>query len=180
MKTWIALLRGINIGGHHKLPMKELRDLLTGLGYRNVQTYGQSGNCVFRSKEKSPEKMGIEIADAVEAAYGFKPKVFVLTLDILKAAIRANPFKEATEMKSVHLLFLEGEPEEIDLEGLKSHAKPSEEIFLKKKVLYLHTPEGSGRSKMVEKIPKYVPAGMTGRNLRTVKEVVALATAADC
>jgi uncharacterized protein (DUF1697 family) len=75
MKTWIALLRGINVGGKHILPMKELVKLMESAGYSNIKTYIQSGNVVYQYATK-PKK---EIAVLIETKFGFKPDVFVLS-----------------------------------------------------------------------------------------------------
>jgi uncharacterized protein (DUF1697 family) len=75
MATFIALLRGINIGGNHPLPMKELSALLTEMGLRDVQTYIQSGNVVFRCDEKNKAALAAKISSAIKAQHGFAPQV---------------------------------------------------------------------------------------------------------
>jgi uncharacterized protein (DUF1697 family) len=94
MNTIIALLRGINVGGHNKLPMRELKVLLEGMGLANVQTYIQSGNVVFQSEETEQAGLAQRITAVIEASYGFAPQVFLLDLASLQAAMAANPFPE--------------------------------------------------------------------------------------
>ena len=96
MQTWIALFRGINVGGNHILPMAELRKGLESLKLKNVRTYIQSGNVIFDSNSKSPSALSAKISKLVEAEHGFKPQVFVLTGDELLSAIQQNPFPDAT------------------------------------------------------------------------------------
>jgi len=95
MSTWIALFRGINVGGNHILPMAELREALASLGLREVRTYIQSGNVVFASPAKSAAALGDSIADCIEQQKGFRPRVLVLTPAELSAAADANPYPEA-------------------------------------------------------------------------------------
>jgi len=87
MTTWIALLRGVNVGGHNTLPMKALRTLLTDLGFANVATYIQSGNCVFDSGASDAAEIAGRISDRIEAEFGFRPNTFVLSLDALEGVV---------------------------------------------------------------------------------------------
>jgi len=92
---WIALFRGINVGGKHVLPMKELTSLLESRGCRNVVTYIQSGNAVFDSPERDPSKLARRIAKAIAAERGFEPQVLLVDLAELDRVIASNPFVEA-------------------------------------------------------------------------------------
>ena len=106
-ETWIALLRGVNVGGNNSLPMKGLRELLEGLGHTNVATYIQSGNCVFQSKSASAAKISEGIAAAIKSGFGFKPAVITLSLKELDAALEDNPFPQGSDdLKSVYVFFL--------------------------------------------------------------------------
>jgi uncharacterized protein (DUF1697 family) len=78
MNTYITLLRGINVGGRNKLPMRELVQLLEELGLENVKTYIQSGNVVFQSKRTDRAKLSAEISEAIGESHGFTPQIFVL------------------------------------------------------------------------------------------------------
>ena len=92
MNTWIALFRGINVGGHRKLPMKELVIELRNLDLSNVTTYIQSGNALFRSETKEASVLSDRIANAIQSSHGFRPWVMVLSLDAFRAAVVASPF----------------------------------------------------------------------------------------
>lgn len=167
MKTWIALLRGINVGGKHIVPMKELVKLMEAHGFSNVKTYIQSGNVVFRSSAKPKD----EIGRLIEKEFGFKPEVFVLSGADLKTALTSNPYKTG-EGKTVHFFFCDQEPESVDYEFLESLRAKSEEYKLVGKVFYLHAPEGIGRSKLVEKMGKgFTGVTMTARNLNTINKL---------
>lgn len=176
MKTWIALLRGVNVGGNNALPMKELRGLLEGLGHGNAATYIQSGNCVFQSKSTGPEKISGDIASAIKKTFGFKPGVLTLPLKELDTALAGNPFPEGgDDPKSVHVFFLARAAPKADTASLKALCEGDEAFMLKGKLLYTYTPAGFGRSKMIANIGKFIPAEMTARNLRTVGKIAELA-----
>lgn len=176
MNTYIALFRGINVGGHNKLLMQDLRDLMNGLGYQKVDTYIQTGNVVFQAKENDKRVILDNVQAAVEEHHDFKPKVLVLELEEMREAITDNPFPEAVhEPKSLHLNFLVSEPSNPDLESLESYKEESERFELKGNVFYLHAPEGIGRSKLAGKTEKLLGIPMTGRNWRTVQKIMELA-----
>ncbi|HET6527282.1 MAG TPA: DUF1697 domain-containing protein [Balneolaceae bacterium] len=175
MNTYIALLRGINVGGHNKLPMKELVQLLEDLGLHNVKTYIQTGNVAFKS-EKDSAKLAESIKAAIEKDYGFAPHVLVLTFNEFQKAMTSNPFPEAeAEPKTLHLYFLDREPENPDLESLESIKKDSERFILKNKTFYLHAPEGVGRSKLAAKVEKVLGVPATARNWRSVGKIKEMA-----
>lgn len=99
MNTYIALIRGINVGGRNKLPMKDLRDVLEGLGHQAVRTYLQSGNVVFQSKNGDGRKLARDIGAAIRENHPFAPEVLVLTMDELRDVLAANPFPEARAIR---------------------------------------------------------------------------------
>ncbi|MFK8013868.1 MAG: DUF1697 domain-containing protein [Gammaproteobacteria bacterium] len=176
MAKWIALLRGINVGGHHKLPMQSLRDLLAALDYRDVDTYIQSGNAVFVSTQRSATAMAKDISNAVESAHGFRPPVQVLSVSAFRAAVAANPYDvSAGNEKHVHLFFLDGNPASQDLSPLDAYATAKEEYVLRKRIVYLHTPGGLGRSKVGAKLERFLETSTTARNLRSARRILALA-----
>jgi uncharacterized protein (DUF1697 family) len=176
-EVMVALLRGVNIGGSGKLPMAGFRALLEGLGCEGVASYIQSGNAVFRSAEPRAA-LGPRIAEAVEAGYGFRPAVFLLTLGELEAALAGNPFPVPEELgKTVHLIFLGETVEGLDLAPLVALAKNGERVAARGRVLYLHAPAGVGRSELVAKMGRFLPGPTTGRNLRSVMAIAAMARA---
>lgn len=175
MTVWIALLRGVNVGGHNKLPMKRLREVLSELGFDDVATYIQSGNCVFRSDIGNAAKIAKRIADGIAKEFSFEPKVFTLTLSELEAAISANPFAErVADGRFVHLFFLAGTVGALDKPAMQALAAPGDDFALDGKVFYLLTPAGIGRSKLVEKLGKFLPVDMTGRNLNSAIKIAEL------
>ncbi len=178
MNTFIALLRGVNVGGHHKLPMRELAQLLAALGLHNVQTYIQSGNVVFQTETSDPAALSQMISRAIGQSHGFTPQVFILDVTALRQAITANPFPEgAAAPQSLHLFFLDDDPATINWEALEVVKRPDERYALVERVFYLHAPDGIGRSKLAEKIGQGWGVAITGRNWRTVSQLMNMATA---
>ena len=177
MTIWIVLLRGINVGGKHVVPMKRLRELLEKKGFSGVQTYIQSGNCVFGSDEPDAGKVAQTVAETIEAEFGFRPSVFALTLDDLDTAIKANPFP-AEAGKALHLIFMDGASADADLDGLRAIAPVNEAAEIKGNVLYLYTPDGFGCSVMAQKLDRFVKADKTARNLNTMLKLAEMARAA--
>ena len=177
MNTYIALLRGINVGGNNKLPMRDLVSLLEGLGLHSVKTYIQSGNVVFQSEQADSAQLSLAITGAIRQSYGFAPYTLILDSQALRAAMTANPFPEAeAEPKSLHLFFMDASPKVLDTGALDRVKTASERYQLIDKVFYLHTPDGIGRSKLAETAGKGWGVNITARNWRTVNEVMALVT----
>lgn len=175
MNTWIALLRGINVGGNNILPMKDLRQLLEHEGFTDAKTYIQSGNCVFQSDLSSPDEIQCKISDGIENKFGFRPRIFVMDRSNLLQAIAANPYPEGAEdPKSVHFYFLAGLATEPDLEALEAIQAPTERYLLTDHVLYLHAPDGIGRSKFAAQVEQKLGVATTARNFRTVLKIAEL------
>ena len=176
MKQYIALFRGINIGSTRSLPMRELVELLAGLGLQNIKTYIQSGNVIFETGDPDASQLARRISLAVHERRGFAPEVLLLEAADLENAVSSNPFPEAEPFpKTLHVFFLAAAPPDPDLKKLESIRLGSERFMLKGKLFYLHTPDGLGRSKLAAGIEKALGVPATGRNWQTVCQVLALA-----
>ena len=177
MKTYVALFRGINVGGTGILPMKDLVGILESLDLRDVKTYIQSGNVVFRSAEEEPATIAARISGKIRKRFDFEPRVLLLEPAEIQKALQANPFPEAeSEPKTLHLSFLVSEPDDPDLESMESIRKDSERFSLQGRVFYLHAPEGIGRSKIAASVEKLLGVPVTSRNWRTVARIMELAS----
>lgn len=170
MQTWIALLRGINVGGKNILPMKELVKLMEENGFSDVRTYIQSGNIVFQSETRSSDEIGL----LIEGKFGFKPSVFVLSADELELSASNSPYQ--TDIgKTLHFFFCDQIPQSVDYEFLDGLKAPSEAYQLIDKVFYLYAPDGIGRSKLAEKMGRtFKGVTMTGRNLNTINKLLGM------
>ena len=176
MKTYIALFRGINVGGSRVLPMKALKALLEENDCVDVRTYIQSGNVIFRSAVSDAAGLANRIENAVSRDRGFKPRVLVLALGEIESAAAGNPFPEAAENpKSLHLFFLVDRPRRPDLNALDELKAKTERFELKGKVLYLHAPAGFGASKLAARAESLLGVEATARNWRTVTMLLEMA-----
>lgn len=180
MATWAAFLRGINVGGNHKLPMKELAALLGGEGLSDVATYIQSGNVVFRCPRATAPALEKRIGTAISKQHGFQPRVMVLTAAELEQAAAANPFPQAeADPTKLHLFFLATKPVSAHLGALHELKAGSEAFELIDKVFYLYTPDGVGRSKLAERAERLLGVDATARNWRTVGKVLEMTRRLD-
>ncbi len=165
MTVYVALLRGVNVGGAGKLPMADFRALLSGLGLQGVETYIQSGNAVFHSDRAAPD-LEAEIRDAIATQFGFAPDTFVLPGDEILAALTDHPFAGADPQR-VHVCFLRTTPQPDDA-ALRALAQPGDGWHIGPRRFTLHTPGGYGTSTLADRLPRLLPAPMTARNLRTI------------
>ncbi len=167
--TCIALFRGINIGGRHLLPMKELTGIFERLGATCVRTYIHSGNVVFRPGSADPARLAGRVAAEIVRTRGFEPLVLTLRLDELERAMANNPFRDAEDdPRMLSLGFLAGIPDNPDLDRLEDVRADSERFALIDAVFYLHAPEGFARSRLAASAERLLGVPMTSRNWRTV------------
>jgi uncharacterized protein (DUF1697 family) len=177
MTVYVALLRGINVGGRNSLPMQDLRDILASLNCEDVKTYIQSGNAVFRSGV-DPKSLSSRITVAIEQSFGFAPSVQILSTDDFRSILAANPFPEAiSEPKSLHIWFLAEVPTDPDLAALDGLKSATESFVLSSTAFFLHAPDGVGRSKLAARVDKHLGVQTTARNWRTANAVAELAEA---
>jgi uncharacterized protein (DUF1697 family) len=180
MTTWMALFRGMNVGGNNILPMAELRSDLASLGLTNVRTYIQSGNVVFDATAKTATSLIKHIGGCIERQHGFRPHLLILDGNTLQAAITANPFPKAVSApKTLHFFFLAEPATDPDIEALDRAKAPTEHYTLTDRVFYLHAPDGIGRSKLAANAEKYLGVVTTARNYRTVDKLSSMVAHAD-
>ena len=174
-QTWIAMMRGVNVGGQGKLPMADFRMMLGGLGFENVSTYIQSGNAVFTA-QGAKDDIAAMISAQVERQFGFSRPCLVLPAQELDHAIARYPFDHMTDdPKLVHLMFLK-DVQSFDADGFEACSTAGERGVLDGAVFYLYTPNGYGRSKAAAKLDGLLKAGaMTARNLKSCRNIAALA-----
>lgn len=174
----LLLLRGVNVGGHGKLPMKALVELLQDMGYDGVQSYIQSGNVVMGSPRALTDTDAMNIATRIEQSHGFRPYVLALDAADWQRVIDDNPFPQA-EGAALHA-FLLGEPARYAdvnrMERLKAH---NEAFAVRDRVVYLHAPDGTGRSKLAPVMEKCLGVPCTARNWNTVLKLAAMARQFD-
>jgi len=177
--AYVALLRGINVGGHRKVPMKDLRALVEEAGGTNVATYVQSGNVVLTSTA-SADGLRDDLEQRLEQTFGFDVAVMVRSLAEMKTIVAKNPYgHEADDPTKVFVVFLGGTVKDADLTALDPAAFAPDEFVGRENEVYLHLPNGAGRSKLAGSIERKVKVPATVRNWRTVTALLDMATAAS-
>lgn len=177
MARYVALLRGINVGGNKKVPMAQLRGLLEGLGYTDVATLLQSGNAVFTSKEKSPAKLAKQLEAAIAKEFGFEVAIILRTRDELAAAIKANPLPGAEDAPSQFVVtFLSDVPDQKRLKEIDPAAYLPDEFRVVGREIYARFPNGIRDSKLAVVLggPR-LGVTPTARNWNTVTKLLELA-----
>jgi uncharacterized protein (DUF1697 family) len=174
--TYAALLRGINVGGSRKLPMADLRTLMTGLGLEDVRTYLQSGQAVFTSDHGDEESLAAELASAIGKHFGFDVDVIVRDHAYLKAIADNCPFPAAgLEPKQLHVTYYSAPVDAERFAELDTAVYLPEEFRLGDRALYLYAPDGLGRSKLADALSRpALTQGVTAtsRNWNTVAKLV--------
>ncbi|MGE0327070.1 MAG: DUF1697 domain-containing protein [Polyangiaceae bacterium] len=179
--TYIALFRGINVGGNKKLPMAKLREVCEALGFASVRTYIQSGNLAFRSvlDQASVEQ---KIEQAVKQEFGFHADVIARTAKQWRAIVKASAFPDAAEEppKFLHLGLSKQKPAKGCVAKLEEYAKLDERIALKGDALWVDFAGGAGRSKLTPAVlDRAVGSTVTLRNWRSVQAISELLDAVE-
>ncbi|MFH8559731.1 DUF1697 domain-containing protein [Streptomyces sp. NPDC017988] len=175
-KRYAALLRGINVSGHKKVPMARLRALLEGLGHGGVQTYLQSGNAVFTAARGDEESLAAGLRAAIEQELGFAVDVLVRDGAYLRAVADACPFPAAgLQGKQLHVTYFSAPVDAARFAAIDQIPFLPEEFRLGDRALYLYAPDGLGRSKLAEQLSRpALTKGLvaTTRNWNTVTRLV--------
>lgn len=176
MITYIALLRGINVGGHRKVPMAELKTLLTHRGLLDVRTYIQSGNVVFRSTEDSTKALEKLIKDAISDHFGFDVSVLVKTPEQLKRIFEDCPFKQAQKEQS-YFAILSDVPSK-DLVAIASEKVYADEFYhILNDCIYFYAKNGYGNAKFnLNYFEKNLQVSATARNYKTMLKLLSMST----
>ncbi|MGY5031363.1 DUF1697 domain-containing protein [Streptomyces sp. 900116325] len=173
---YAALLRGINVSGHKKVPMAELRMLLTELGHADVRTYLQSGNAVFSSASGDEDGLTVQLEQAIEERFGFAVPCLIRNGPYLASVADACPFPAATlEGKQLHVTYFDRPVEAARFAAIDAGVFRPEEFRIGDRALYLYAPDGLGRSKLAEALHRpSLTKGLTAttRNWNTVAKLV--------
>ena len=181
MKMYAALLRGINVSGHKKVPMAELRALLTDLGHSDVRTYLQSGNAVFSSASDDEPALTDQLQQAIHTRFGFEVAVLIRDHAYLRAVVDACPFPAASlEGRQLHLTYFSEPVPPSTFASIDPATYLPEEFHLGDRALYLYVPDGLGRSKLAIALDRLTPSKhitTTTRNWNTVTKLLELTSA---
>lgn len=172
MSTHIAILRGINVGGHRKILMADLKTLLIKNGLKDVVTYIQSGNVLF-SSTKSEVELSQLIASLIHKEFGFEVPVIVRSIKNWSDVFGSNPFmKDAVDVKRLHLTFLSAQPNSDLVEKLREVKFENDQYAILGNVIYLLTPERYSDSKLTNNLfEQKLKVTATTRNWKTVAKL---------
>jgi uncharacterized protein (DUF1697 family) len=186
MASHLALLRGINVGGRNKVPMAELREVVTSLGHTGVTTYIQSGNILFTTPETDTAKLASALEAAITEAFGLESSVVVLSRDELARVLDRNPYPGEPNPRLVHVVFLSAEPPADLLERIKAGERAAaakggrDTITAIGPALYLNTPDGYGTSELAQVLFRIIGTPgkqgivATARNWATATKLLSL------
>ncbi len=176
--TYLALLRGINVGGKNKLPMKDLIAIFVAAGCGDVKTYIQSGNVIFRAPPDLRDDLPGMITAAIAARFGYSVPLVLRTLDEIGAVLRNNPFRSAGAADDkLHVLFLADLPDRRAIDKLDQGRSPPDAFAVRGREVYLWLPNGVADTKLTNAyFDSKLATTSTGRNWRTVTKLYELAS----
>ncbi len=167
----VALLRGINVGGKNKLPMKDLAAIFTKAGARNVTTFIQSGNVIF---EGSPKGLCTKVEKAIESQFGFRVPIILRSEEQLEMAVAGNPFLDQHE-DFLHVVFLADLPAAAAVKSLDPARSPGDRFHVAGQEIYLHLPNGGAKTKITNAwLDSKLSTVSTVRNWRTTLKLLEL------
>ena len=181
MARYVALLRGINVGGRNRVAMADLRQLTEAIGHTEVVTYIQSGNVLFASPDTDCEALADALEQEIARSLAVRPAVVVLSRDDLARVIADNPFPDEPNPKCLHAIFRRRDlaPEAVaavEEAQRRARAKGSrDEAVSVGRALFLRTPDGLGRSELAAQLARSAAqADGTARNWSTVTRLMAM------
>ncbi|QIA09200.1 DUF1697 domain-containing protein [Draconibacterium halophilum] len=178
MKTYVAILRGINVSGKNKIKMDALKSSFSTLGFEQIQTYIQSGNVVFRYQETSSGNLEELINKQLLKDFGFEVPVLVLNEKELANIVKNNPFAgdENREPQFLHVTFFKENPANVDEERINGYIKSGEEFAISEGVVYLYCPHGYGKTKINNNFFEIqLKVSATTRNWKTTLKLLEMA-----
>jgi uncharacterized protein (DUF1697 family) len=175
MASYVALLRGINVGGKAKVPMAALRELFAALGHEDVVTYIQSGNVVFTSSVR-PVQAAADISAGIKKTFGLQVPVIVRSRAELAKVVKGNPYlKRGADASVLHVTFLADKPTAAAVKQLDPDRCPPDEFIVKGREIFLLLPNGMGRTKLtIDYFEKRLGISGTARNWNTVSKLLDL------
>ena len=177
-QRYVALLRGVNVGGRNKLPMAGLRDVCTEAGCAAVQTYIQSGNVVFQAAQDLAERVPEIVTLAIRRRFGFETAVVVRSKEELRQVVASNPLDTSADPRFLHVAFLENSPGADAVARLDPERSPPDVFEVRGGNVYLHYPNGVARSKLTnEYLAAQLQTVSTTRNWRTVLALLEMVNA---
>ena len=178
MPVLISMLRGVNLGPHNRIKMDALRALYESLKLEDPRSYVQSGNVIFKTKEKNHSQLAKKIRDGIQKKFGCSPDVILRTTEEMRKAVAANPFPDRVKVEpgKVLVTFLAAEPPREAEANLAKFKDFPEEVHLEGRELYIYFPNGAGRSKLPwSSVDKLLRVTGTARNWNSVTNMLEMA-----
>ena len=175
MKTYIAVLRGINVSGQKRMNMAELRERLKQLDIQNTQTYIQSGNIIFNSNLTDTKQLEANIRNLILDNWGFDVPVILRELDTLLSIKKDNPFTKNNDIDQtkIAVMFLSNQPSDELIKAISKLKDPNDKFEIIGKNIYLHCPNGFGRTKFtINFFERKLKVTCTARNLKTLNKLI--------
>ena len=177
MPAWVALLRGVNVGGHRRIAMEDLRAVAAAAGFARPRTYLQSGNLVFGADIDAEAAIDDKLSSAIAARFGFEVTVTARKQQRWEALVARNPFPEATGTpRSLHVFVTRERPPASAATRLAQLPRDDERFVLIGRTLYLHAPCGIGRSRFAASVERALGIPATARNWATISALAVLAS----
>jgi uncharacterized protein (DUF1697 family) len=178
-ETFVAMLRGINVGGKHILPMEDLVAMFRNAGGSDARAYIQSGNVVFRASPRAARRVPALVEVAIANQYGFPARVVLRTATELDALATRNPFVQAdSDIGKLHVAFLADLPRQELVAALDPNRSAPDEFAVRGREIYLRLPNGVARTKLTNQyFDTMLSTTSTVRNWRTVLKLLELAKA---
>lgn len=180
MKTYISILRGINVSGQKKILMQDLKVLYENLGFEKVTTYIQSGNVIFQSNESLSTEFAKKIEEAVAEKYKFNVPVIVRKADEMQKVVESNPFlnEQMIDVNKLHVTFLSETPSQENLKKISVADFFPDRFIIEGKEVFLYIPEAYGTTKLSNTFfENKLKVSATTRNWKTVNKLAEMASA---
>lgn len=178
MPAYISILRGINVSGNRMIKMDELRKMYESLKFKNVKTYIQSGNVLFENMKMKPADLEKQISKQILKQFGFEVPVLVKDAEEFKTVLKNNPFVNVRkeDITKLHVTFLADEPNQTNVEKIKTGNYGADEFIISGKTVYLFCPNGYGNTKLNNTFfESKLKTSATTRNWKTINELAKMA-----
>jgi uncharacterized protein (DUF1697 family) len=174
MPIYIAMLRGINVGGHKRIKMDKLRSSFEAMGFESVKTYIQSGNVIFRTKKTSPAMLSTKIEEKIVSDFGFAASVITRSSDEIETTITGNPFlqERGIDSQKLHVMFLSAAPSPAAVQQLTALTTEPDRCRCSGKEIYFFFPNGVSQSVLFKSpVDRILAVVTTTRNWKTVNSL---------
>jgi uncharacterized protein (DUF1697 family) len=178
MNTYISILRGINVSGHNIIKMDALQELYKSLGFKNVQTYIQSGNVIFQDTSSDIQNLEKKISEKITVTLGLKIPLLVKEISEFKEISRHNPYLTGRieDINHLAVTFLSSKPLQQDIDKISTLNFPPDEFIINDKAIYLFCPNGFGNSKLtISFFENKLKVHATTRNWKTTIKLLEMA-----